>query len=611
MPTNEEIAGLFEDLAALLELKGDSVFKIRAYQRAARTIDQLPSPLSQAIEDGADLKKIPGIGKAISDKIHELFRTGRVEAYERVRQELPAGVLELTAIPGIGPKTAMLMAGELGISSLEEVEQAAADGRLASLPRMGKRAAENILRHLQASKAMRGRTPIGEALPLAERVMTALREQCPEIDFLVPAGSLRRWEETIGDIDLIGSSPDPEAMGAALAGLPFVQEVLVQGPKKTSVIVEPGVQVDLRAGEPESLGAMLQYFTGSKQHNIRLRDYANRRGLSLNEYGITNVETGAVEQFADEEGFYARLGLAWPPPELRTGMWELDAAQQGGQPGGQSAGKSAGKSAGIPGLLQEDDLRGDLHLHSEWSDGSDPVERMVEAAAALGYEYMALTDHSPSLVVANGLSPQRLADQWELLAGLQEQYPITILRGSEVDIKADGSLDYSDEVLAQLDVVVASVHSSMGQDRAAMTARIIKAMSHPSVTAIGHLTTRLLGKRESVELDLEAVLQAARDTGTALEINASPERLDLRDTHAFRARELGVPLVINSDSHHHRHLSARRFGVAVARRAWCEPRHILNTMPRGLFLTFIRTPKPQRLAVFDQASREASAPPLR
>jgi DNA polymerase (family 10) len=253
----------------------------------------------------------------------------------------------------------------------------------------------------------------------------------------------------------------------------------------------------------------------------------------------------------------------------------------------------------LPDLLIESDLRGDLHLHSDWSDGSDPVERMVEAAAALGYEYMALTDHSPSLVVANGLSPQRLADQWELLAGLQEQYPITILRGSEVDIKADGSLDYSDEVLAQLDVVVASVHSSMGQDRAAMTARIIKAMSHPSVTAIGHLTTRLLGKRESVELDLEAVLQAARDTGTALEINASPERLDLRDTHAFRARELGVPLVISTDSHHHTQLSGGRFGVAVARRAWCEPHHILNTMPLNQFLEFIGTPKPERILVFD------------
>ena len=288
--------------------------------------------------------------------------------------------------------------------------------------------------------------------------------------------------ETIGDIDLIGASPDPEAMGAALAALPFVQEVLVQGPKKTSVVVEPGVQVDLRAGDPESLGAMLQYFTGDKQHNIRLRDYANRRGLSLNEYGVTDIETGAVEQFPDEESFYARLGLDWTPPELRAGMWELDAAQEGR----------------IPALLREDDLRGDLH--SDWSDGSDPIDKMVEAAAALGYEYMALTDHSPSLVVANGLSPERLADQWLALDELQERYPITVLRGSEVDIKADGSLDYPDEILARLDVVVASIHSSMGQDRQTMTARIIRAMSHPSVTVIGHLSTRLLGRREPVDL---------------------------------------------------------------------------------------------------------------
>ena len=591
-PTNQEIAGLFEDLAALLELQGDSVFKIRAYQRAARTIDQLAFPLSQSVADGDDLKKIPGIGKAISDKIHELFDTGKVATYERIRQELPEGVLGLLDVPGIGPKTAMLLGRELGISTLEEVEQAAADGRIAALPRMGKRAADNILRHVQASKAMRGRTPIGEALPLAERVMAALKEQCPEIEFLVPAGSLRRWEETIGDIDLIGASPDPEAMGAALAALPFVQEVLVQGPKKTSVVVEPGVQVDLRAGDPESLGAMLQYFTGDKQHNIRLRDYANRRGLSLNEYGVTDIETGAVEQFPDEESFYARLGLDWTPPELRAGMWELDAAQEGR----------------IPALLREDDLRGDLHLHSDWSDGSDPIDKMVEAAAALGYEYMALTDHSPSLVVANGLSPERLADQWLALDELQERYPITVLRGSEVDIKADGSLDYPDEILARLDVVVASIHSSMGQDRQTMTARIIRAMSHPSVTVIGHLSTRLLGRREPVDLDVEAVLQAARDTGTALEINASPERLDLRDTHAYRARELGVPLVVNSDSHHHGHLRVRRFGVAVARRAWCEPRHVLNTMPRDLFLSYIRTPKPDRLAVFDAACR-AAAPP--
>jgi DNA polymerase (family 10) len=273
-------------------------------------------------------------------------------------------------------------------------------------------------------------------------------------------------------------------------------------------------------------------------------------------------------------------------------MWELDAALKGR----------------LPQLIEEPDLRGDLHLHSEWSDGSDPIEKMVETAVNLGYEYMALTDHSPSLVVANGLSPERLADQRQVLDSLQDRYPIAVLAGSEVDIKPDGRLDYPDEVLAQLDVVVASVHSSMGQDRSTMTQRIIKAMSHPSVTIIGHLSTRLLGRREPVDFDLEAVLQAARDTGTALEINAAPERLDLRDTHAYRARELGVPLVINTDSHHYSHMGARRFGVAVARRAWCESSHVLNTLPRDQFLDFIRSPKPQRLKVFDSCRNSPVSP---
>ncbi len=318
-PTNEEIAELFDNMGALLEIKGDSVFKIRAYQRAAGTIGQLSFPLSKAVADGQNLKEIPGIGNAISDKIHELFKTGNVSIYERLKQELPPGVLSLMDIPGIGPKTAMVMGRELGISSLEEVEQAATDGRIASLPRMGEKAAENILRHLQTAKSMKGRTPIGEALPVAERVIAALRECCPDIESLFPAGSLRRWEETIGDIDLIGSSPDPEAMGKALASLPFVREVLVQGPKKTSVIVDPGVQVDLRSVESQASGAMLQYFTGDKQHNIRLRDFANRLGLSLNEYGITNLETGVLEEYTDEESFYSRLGLPWIPRNYGPG----------------------------------------------------------------------------------------------------------------------------------------------------------------------------------------------------------------------------------------------------------------------------------------------------
>ena len=583
-PTNEQIAELFENMGSLLEMKGDTIFKIRAYQRAARTIEQLSSPLAQAVENGEDLTKIPGVGKAISEKIAEFIGTGQVAAYQRLLEELPPGVLDLKDIPGIGPKTAVAIGVELGISTVEGVAEAAADGRLAGLPRMGQKAADRILRHIEAFQAIGSRTPIGQALSIAEEVIAALRKQCPEIGPLFPAGSLRRWEETIGDIDLIGIAPDPEAVGDALVALPMIKDVLVHGPKKTSVVVESGMQIDLRIGEPGTFGALLQYFTGSQQHNIRLRDYANRKGLSLNEYGITNTETGKVEEFADEEGFYARLGLPWMPPELRTGVYELD----------------AGLADSLPRLIEATDLKGDLHLHSEWSDGNDPIELMIEAAVSQGYEYMALTDHSASLGVANGLTNERLESQISLLRSMQKNYDITILCGSECDIRANGDMDYPDEILAQLDWVVASVHSAMGQDQATMTARMIKAMEHPSVTIIGHLTTRLLGQREPVEFDLEAVLQAARDTGTALEINASPERLDLKDTHAYRARELGVPLVINTDSHHHTHLDKRRFGVAVARRAWCRPEDILNTMSREEFLEVIRTPKPERLSVFDR-----------
>ena len=595
-PTNDEIAELFLNLGALLEMKGDSPFKIRAYRRAAETIGQLAFPLSEAVRDGRNLTAIPGVGKAISDKIIELLATGRVETYERTKAEVPEGVLNLVTIPGIGPKTAMLIATELGISTVDGVEEAAGDGRLAKLPRMGKRAAEGILRHIQATRGMAGRTPIGQALPAAESAMAALREHDPDIELLTPAGSLRRWEETIGDVDLVAVTPRPEELGRCLAGLPEVREVLVNGPRKTSVIlrqaqdgrmgqdgVERGLQIDLRTGESGSIGAMLQYFTGSQQHNIRLRDFANRMGLSLNEYGITSIESGQVETFADESSFYARLGLPWIPPELRAGMWELDAALEGR----------------LPELVEARHLRGDLHLHSDWSDGSDSIEKMVATTASLGYEYMALTDHSQGLGVANGLTPERLAAQGEVLRQLQESHDIRILAGSEVDIRADGRMDFPDEVLAGLDVVVASVHNAMSQDRVTMTRRIISAMEHPSVTIIGHLSARLLGQRPPVEFDVEAVLQAARDTGTALEINASPARLDLRDTHAYRARELGVPLVISTDSHHHSELPEGRFGVAVARRAWCEPRHILNAMPVSDFLRFITSPKPDRVRIFD------------
>ena len=591
--TNEEIAHLFENMATLLEMKGDTVFKIRAYQRAARTISHLSFSLEQAVREEVDLKKIPGIGKAISDKTREYLATGRVRAYEELIGELPDGVLTLMDIPGIGPKSALLISQELGVSTIEGIEKAIHDGSLAALPRMGQRTADNILRHLRVLGSKDGRTPIGPALAAAEETVAALRAECPYVEQLYPAGSLRRWEETIGDIDLVGVAPEDlqAAVGDVLVALPAVQEVLVHGPRKTSVVLDAGIQVDLRLGEADSFGAMLQYFSGSQQHNIRLRDYAHRRGYSLNEYGITNLASGDVARFPDEAAFYDYLGLPCIPPELRIGFNELDAAQ----------------ANALPNLVTEADLKGDLHLHSEWSDGRDPIERMIEAAVEQGYQYMALTDHSSGRGIANGLSNERLVEQMGILRDLQSQYPITILCGSEVDIRADGTLDYPDELLTELDVVVASVHSAMGQDRDTMTRRIIRAMEHPSVTIIGHASTRLLSRRQPVEFDIEALLRAARDTGTAMEVNSAPERMDLKDTHAHRARELGVPLAINTDSHHFTSLSQRRFGVAIARRAWCESRHVLNTLPLAQFLAYIRTPKPHRLEIFDSRTDAPAA----
>ncbi len=579
--TNREIAQLFENMATLLEMKGDTIFKIRAYQRAARTTENLSFSLEQAVKDGMDLKKVPGIGKAISDKINELIGTGRVAAYERIKGELPDGVLTLMNVPGIGPKTAILIGNELGTTTIDALEAAILSGRLTELPRMGEKTAENILRHIRGLRTKDNRMPIGQALPVAERVISALREACPHLKEISPVGSLRRWKDTVGDIDIACTSSDPEGVINALAGLPFVREVLAQGSKKGSVVVDPGLQVDLRVVEDESFGAMLQYFTGSQQHTVRLREYANRRGLSLNEYGITDLETGRLEKYPDEDGFYRRLGLSTIPPEIREGMGEIELAQQDG----------------LPELVSLSDIKGDLHVHSTWSDGRDSIEDMLQAAVDRGYQYVAMTDHSAGRGIANGLTIERLQQQVEVLHALGDRLSVKVLCGSEVDIRADGSLDYPDEVLQTLDMVVASVHSSMGQDARTMTDRIIQAMRNPHVTAIGHPTGRLLGTREPVEVDMDALFRAALDTGTALEINGAPERLDLKDTHILQANEMGVPLIISTDSHHRTHLANMRFGVAAARRGWCEPRHILNTLPAEDFLAYIRAPKRERARV--------------
>ncbi|HLB13127.1 MAG TPA: DNA polymerase/3'-5' exonuclease PolX [Dehalococcoidia bacterium] len=568
---NVAIAEVMESIAQLLELKGESSFKVRAYRRAAQAIENLPAEVERLMREGR-LREIPGVGDSISQKIIELLGSGKCEYYENLRAEFPSGITRLMEIPGIGPKTASRLAKDLSIATVEDLEQAVLDGRVAKLPRMGEKLAENILHHLRSLRRKDQRIPLGQALPVADAIVEQLKDN-PALRNLTPAGSLRRRMETIGDIDIIGTSDAPKAVMDQFTGLAQVKEVLVKGPTKTSVVVEGGVQVDLRLVEHDAFGSLLQHFTGSKQHNIDLRELALKKGLSLSEYGITRLLDGQLQKFTEEEAFYAALGLEFIPPELREASGEIEAA---------------GRQA-IPRLVEQGDIRGDLHTHTDWSDGRSSLREMVEAARDLGYEYVAVTDHSVGRGVARGLSVERLLRQREEIQELDRSVKgITVLQGAEVDIRADGTLDFPDEVLAGLDVVTASVHSSMGQDEETMTNRILKVIQNPHVDIIGHLTCRLLGHRPPVALNIEKVLRAAAETKTALEINSQPERLDLKDVHIRQARDLGVMMVINTDAHWVHQLSAMRFGVATARRGWCEPRHILNTRTLPEVLAYLR-----------------------
>ena len=569
---NAEIAKVFEDIADFLELKGENVFKIRAYQRAARAINHLPKEIEVMVGLGEDLKAIPGVGEAIARKITELLTTGKLEYYEKLRAEFPPGISTLLTIPGIGPKTAMKLSSELGIQSIDELEQAIKDGRVAGLFRMGDRTAENILRQIQMVRHKDMRIPIGEAQPIVDHIIDALKT-IPGVKNLTPAGSVRRFKETVGDIDLMGTADDPEAVILAFVRLPLVKQVLGQGPTKASVIVTNGLQVDLRFVEHDSFGSLLQYFTGSKEHNIILRERAVKQGLKLSEYGITDRTTDRLEKFASEEAFYRRLGLQYIPPEIREAMGEIERAEQGT----------------IPELVELSDIRGDLHVHTDWSDGQNTLEEMANAAIKLGYEYLLITDHSAGLGVAHGLDRERLNRQLEEIAALNRRFSgFRLLAGAEVDIRADGRIDAPEDMLSRLDVVVGAVHSSMGQSKERITRRILGAISNPHIDIIAHPTCRLIGEREPSEVDLEAVFRAAVEHGKALEINAMPSRLDLKDIHAYRARELGVKLVISTDAHQAEHLQLMRFGVGVARRAWCEAEDILNTRPLAEFLSALR-----------------------
>lgn len=562
---NGQIASVFNNIGDLLDLKGEVVFKTRAYKKAARAIEHHPTELSQIFrEDGEEgLSKVPSVGSAINKKVQELLSTGRLEYYEKLKAEFPEGVVELKDVPGVGPKTALKISRDLGVTDLEGLEAALKEGAVAALPGLGEKAAANILRHLQTLRTKDRRISLGRALAVYMDVSSALRG-VPGLHRLEAAGSLRRRRETIGDIDLMGTADDPDPVLRALTELPQVAEVLVHGPKKVSVLLDRGMQVDLRIVEEKVYGSLIQYFTGSQQHNVLLRERARRQGLSINEYGITNLESGVVEEFADEESLYERLALQFIPPELREGQYEIERAAEGA----------------IPGLVTIGDIKGDLHAHTNESDGRDTLMEMAVAAREAGLEYLAITDHSSGRGIANGLSNERLLEHIANIRALNEGLGgIELLAGSEVDIRSDGSLDYPDEILDQLDVVVASVHSAMGQPEDVMTERVIRAMRNPRVHIVGHPTCRLIGEREPVRMDVEGILQAARDSGTAMEIDAQPGRLDLKDKHIHRARELGVGLVIDSDSHATEQFGNLGLGVSMARRGWCEAKDILNTLP--------------------------------
>jgi len=568
---NSEVAKVFQDIADLLELKGESVFKIRAYQKAARAIEYHSRELEAMVDEGEDLQSIPGVGEAIAKKATELITTGTLGYYENLKAEFPQGITNLLDIPGIGPKTANKLSGELGISSVDELERAINDGRVAELFRLGEKTADNIMHQIQALRRKDQRIPIGKALPIVEEIIAAL-SNIPGVKNLTPAGSLRRFQETVGDIDLMGTADSPREVIDAFVALPLVRQVLAQGSTKASVVVGGGLQVDLRMVEHDSFGSLLQYFTGSKQHNISLREKARKHGLKLSEYGITDVATGKLEKFATEEEFYRRLGLQYIPPEIRQAQGEIERAEQGA----------------IPSLVELADIRGDLHTHTGWSDGHDSIEELARAAQEMGRQYIGITEHSAGRGIAHGLDVDRLRQQIAEIKGLSEHLSgIRILTGTEVDIRADGSLDLPHEILSELDIVTAAVHSAMSQSEEKTTKRVIRAIENPDVDMIAHPTCRLIGEREPVAIDLEAMFRAAAKHNKILEINAMPDRLDLKDIHAFRARELRVKLAIGTDAHSVAHLGLMRFGVGIARRAWCEPQHILNTLPLNELLAVL------------------------
>lgn len=561
---NKQISRVFEEIADLLELKESNPFRIRSFRRAAQIIESLTFDVSRAIqEDPERLRSISGIGSGTMEKIQELVDNGKCEEHEKLKEEIPASLLEITRLQGLGPKKAALFWKKLNITDINALEAAARAEKLRSLPGMGAKSEEKILQSIDEFKRISGRFRLDYATELSHSLMEFLRSKV-KLDRISTAGSIRRRRETIGDIDILLTCDHPRQAISVFVQYPDVQEIVAQGDTKASVLLKQGLQVDLRVLEDDSFGAALQYFTGSKDHNVSLRERAKRMGFKINEYGLFRTSDDKKVAGREEEDIYKRLKLAMPPPEIRENRGELERAETGN----------------LPRLIQLDDIQGDLHMHTTASDGRNSIAEMAEAGRRKGYRFIAITDHSKALAMTGGLDEKRVLAQIDEIETLRSEKPgLEIFTGIEVDILADGVLDLSDEVLSRLDVVIASIHSRFNLTRKEMTLRICKALENPHVNILAHPTGRLILKREPFALDLEEVVEQAVKNRVCLELNAYPARLDLNDVHCRMARDKGALIAINSDSHHTSMLDYLQYGIDTARRGWLEAEDVINTFP--------------------------------
>jgi DNA polymerase (family 10) len=563
---NREVAGALRELADMMELLGEDRYRVANYRDAATRVEHHHEPIEVMAEEGR-VEQIHGVGKSIGAKIREYLSTGKLVVVEERRPKVPEAALTLMQIPGIGPKRAMQFAHELGVQTVADLQEALDSGQVASLPRVGAKIASSLREELQRIESRSQRIPLAIALPAAEEVIRQLRA-CPSVETITPAGSIRRWKETTGDIDILVASNNPPEVMEAFTSLPLVKQVLGAGDTRSSIITVADVQIDLRVVPPDNIGAALQYFTGSKEHNVKLRALAVRRGLKINEYGVFFEGQAGLPGDPSlggrtEEEVYAAVGLPWIPPELREGAGEVELARKGK----------------LPALITMEDIRGDLHLHTRLTDGSSTIEQMVRAASDRGYAYMAITDHSQALGITGGLTEDELRDEHVQIRALQPVFPdLRLLCGVEVDIHIDERLDCSDAFLSECDIVVASIHSALQKPASVQTSRLIAAINNPHVDVIAHPTGRLLGKRPGYEIDLGTVLDALARTSTAIEVSGQPERLDL-DADAIRAAvQRGVLLVLNTDAHAHDQIAGlMKYAVGTARRGGATAENVLNT----------------------------------